>query len=43
MLRDNIKVLQKIVEVLMKEETIDGSNIMKLLKQDQSKVAPVGG
>ena len=29
-------------EVLMKEETIDGSYIMKLLKQDQSKVAPVG-
>ena len=43
LLRDNIKVLHKIVEVLMKEETIDGSYIMKLLKQDQSKVAPVGG
>ena len=43
LLRDNIEVLHKIVEVLMKEETIDGSYIMKLLKQDQSKVAPVGG
>ena len=43
LLRDNIKVLHKIVEVLMKEETIDGSYIMKLLKQDQSKVASVGG
>jgi len=42
LLRDNIEVLHKIVEVLMKEETIDGSYIMKLLKQDQSKVAPVG-
>ena len=43
LLRDNIEVLHKIVEVLMKEETIDGSYIMKLLKQDQSKVASVGG
>ena len=43
LLRDNIKVLHKIVEVLMKEETIDGSYIMKLLKQDQSTVTPVGG
>ena len=43
MLSDNIEVLHKIVEVLMKEETIDGSYIMKLLKQDQSKVASVGG
>ena len=43
LLSDNIEVLHKIVEVLMKEETIDGSYIMKLLKQDQSKVAPVGG
>ena len=43
LLRDNIEVLHKIVEVLMKEETIDGSYIMKLLKQDQSKVATVGG
>ena len=43
LLRDNIEVLHKIVEVLMKEETIDGSYIMRLLKQDQSKVAPVGG
>ena len=43
LLSDNIKVLHKIVEVLMKEETIDGSYIMKLLKQDQSKVASVGG
>ena len=43
LLSDNIEVLHKIVEVLMKEETIDGSYIMKLLKQDQSKVASVGG
>ena len=43
LLRDNIEVLHKIVEVLMKKETIDGSYIMKLLKQDQSKVASVGG
>lgn len=43
LLRDNIEVLHKIVEVLMKEETIEGSYIMKLLKQNQSKVAPAGG
>ena len=43
LLSDNIEVLHKIVEVLMKEETIDGSYIMKLLKQDQSKVVSVGG
>ena len=43
LLRDNIEVLHKIVEALIKEETIDGSYIMKLLKQDQSKVATVGG
>ena len=43
LLRENIEVLHKIVDVLMKEETIDGSYIMKLLKQNQSKVAPVGG
>ena len=43
LLSDNIEILHKIVEVLMKEETIDGSYIMKLLKQDQSKVASVGG
>ena len=43
LLSDNIEVLHKIVEVLMKEETIDGSYIMKLLKQNQSKVASVGG
>ncbi len=42
LLRDNVQVLHKIVDVLMKEETIDGSYIMKLLKKDQSKVAPVG-
>ena len=42
LLSDNIEVLHKIVEVLMKEETIDGSYIMKLLKQDQSKVTSVG-
>ena len=43
LLRDNIEVLHKIVEVLMKEETIDGSNIIKLLKKDQSNVVPAGG
>ncbi len=43
LLRDNIEVLHKIVEVLMKEETIDGSYIIKLLKKDQSNVVPVGG
>ena len=43
LLRDNIDVLHKIVEVLMKEETIDGSYIMKLLKKDWSTVKPVGG
>ena len=43
LLSDNIEVLHKIFEVLMEEETVDGSYIMKLLKQDQSKVAPVGG
>ena len=43
LLSDNIEVLHKIVEVLMKEETIAGSYIMKLLKQGQSKVASVGG
>ena len=43
LLRDNIEVLHKIVEVLMKEETIDGSYIIKLLKKDQSNVVPAGG
>jgi ATP-dependent Zn protease len=43
LLRDNIDVLHKIVEVLMKEETIEGSYINELLKQDQSKVESVGG
>lgn len=43
LLRDNIDVLHKIVEVLMKEETIEGSYIKELLKQDQSKVESVGG
>ena len=43
LLSDNIEVLHKIVEVLMKEETIDGSYIMKLLRQNKPKVAPVGG
>ncbi len=42
LLRENIEVLHKIVDVLMKEETIDGSYIMKLLKKDQSKFTPVG-
>ncbi len=42
LLRENIEVLHKIVDVLMKEETIDGSYIMKLLKKDQSKVEPLG-
>ncbi|PQM55612.1 MAG: cell division protein FtsH [Deltaproteobacteria bacterium] len=43
LLRDNIKVLHKIVEVLMKEETIEGSYILELLRQNKSKVEPVGG
>ncbi len=43
LLRDNIEVLHKIVEVLMKEETIDGSYIIKLLKKDQSNVVTAGG
>ena len=43
LLRDNIEVLHKIVEVLMKEETIDGSYIIKLLKKDQSNVVAAGG
>jgi cell division protease FtsH len=43
LLRDNIDILHKIVEVLMKEETIEGSYIMELLGQNKSKVEPVGG
>ena len=43
LLRDNIEVLHKIVEVLIKEETIDGSYIMKLVKKNQSNVVPTGG
>ncbi len=43
LLRDNINVLHKIVEVLMKEETIEGSYILELLRQNNSKVEPVGG
>jgi len=43
LLRDNIDVLHKIVEVLMKEETVEGSYIMDLLGQNKSKVEPVGG
>jgi cell division protease FtsH len=43
LLRDNIDVLHKIVEVLMKEETIEGSYIMDLLGPKKSKVEPVGG
>jgi cell division protease FtsH len=43
LLRDNIDVLHKIVDVLMKEETVEGSYIMDLLGQSKSKVEPVGG
>ena len=43
LLRDNIDVLHKIVEVLIKEETVEGSYIMDLLGQNKSKVEPVGG
>jgi cell division protease FtsH len=43
LLRDNINVLQKIVDVLMKEETVEGSYILELLGQNKSKVEPVGG
>ena len=43
LLRDNIDILHKIVDVLMKEETIEGSSIMELLGQNKSKVEPVGG
>jgi ATP-dependent Zn protease len=43
LLRDNVDVLHKIVEVLMKEETVEGSYIMDLLGQNKSKVEPVGG
>ena len=43
LLRDNIDILHKLVEVLMKEETIEGSYIMELLGQNKSKVEPVGG
>ena len=43
LLKDNIDVLHKIVEVLMKEETVEGSYIMDLLGQNKSKVEPVGG
>ena len=43
LLRDNIDILHKIVEVLMKEETIEGSYIMDLLGQNKSKVELVGG
>jgi len=43
LLRDNVDVLHKIVEVLIKEETVEGSYIMDLLGQNKSKVEPVGG
>ena len=43
LLRENIDILHKIVEVLMKEETIEGSYIVDLLGQNKSKVEPVGG
>ena len=43
LLRDNIDVLHKIVDVLMKEETVEGSYILELLGQNKSKVEPVGG
>jgi len=43
LLKDNIEVLHKIVDVLMKEETIEGTYIMELLGQKKSKIVPVGG
>ena len=43
LLKDNIDVLHKIVDVLMKEETIDGTYILELLGQKKSKIEPVGG
>jgi len=43
LLKENIAILHKIAEVLIKEETIEGSYIMKLIKQNKSKVEPVGG
>ena len=43
LLKDNIDVLHKIVDVLMKEETIEGTYILELLGQKKSKIEPVGG
>jgi len=43
LLSENVETLHKIAEILMKEETIEGSYIMKLLKQNKSKVESVGG
>ena len=38
LLKDNIDVLHKIVDVLMKEETIEGTYILELLGQKKSKI-----
>ena len=43
LLRENITILHKIADVLMKEETVEGEYIIKLLKKNNSKIKPVGG
>ena len=38
LLKDNIKVLHEIAEVLIKEETIEGKRILELLGNKKPKV-----
>ena len=42
LLRENIEILHKIADVLIKDETIEGKYIMDLLKKDKSKSNKVG-
>ncbi len=43
LLSDNIEILHKIADILIKEETIDGSYINDLLKKNKPKANKVGG
>ena len=43
LLRENIEILHKIADILIKEETIDGAYIMDLLAKNKTKANQVGG